>query len=383
MILGINASRARSGGAKSHLIGILSTLDFKFHGYKKIHVWSYKNLLQSLPNKSWLIKHNVKETNKSILKQIWWEFLILPKELKKKKCDILLNVDAGSVCQFKPYVTMSRDMLSYEPGQIKKYKFSLSSLRLIIIKYIQNSSLRNSTGAIFLTRYAAKIIQNSSGIINNFIYIPHGVSEKFRIKSLRHDFSKKKNYLIRCLYVSNLAPYKNQWHVVRAIKILRDKGFNLQLTLTCGGFDSGYKLANDLLKKELNFADPSNDFVKIIGYIEQNKLPNLLKKSDIFIFASSCENMPNTLIEAMCSGLPIASSNKGPMPEILKKGGIYFDPENPKSIAKSIQKLLINKRFRLKLSREAEMLSKKYTWKRCSKETFTFISKVLNQYRYY
>ena len=381
MKLGVNASRACSGGAKSHLIGILSSVNPISFGFKEIHVWSYNDLLQSLPNKSWLIKHIVKEANKSILKKIWWEFFSLPLELKRNNCDILLNVDAGSVCQFKPYVTMSRDMLSYEPGQIKKYGYGFSFLRLIIIKYIQNSSLKNSTGAIFLTRYAARIIQKSSGLINNKTYIPHGVSEKFRMKIVKKNSLKKKNLLIRCLYISNIAPYKNQWHVVRAIKILRDKGFNLQLTLTCGGSDDGHELSKNLLKEELSLSDPNCSFVKITGFVNQDKLPTLLKKTDIFVFASSCENMPNTLIEAMSSGVPIACSNKGPMPEVLKKGGVYFDPENPKSIAIAIKKLIKNKKFRLKISKESVELSKKYSWKICSERTLTFLNKVVKKFK--
>ncbi len=381
MKLGINASRARSGGAKSHLIGILSSANPILYGFKKVHVWSYNDLLQSLPNKSWLVKHVVKETKKSILKQIWWEYFSLPNELKRKNCDILLNVDAGSVCQFKPYVTMSRDMLSYEPGQINKYGYGFSFLRLIIIRYIQNSSLKNSNGAIFLNRYAARIIQKSSGVINNKTYIPHGVSEKFRMKFARKDFLKKKNFLINCLYVSNIAPYKNQWHVIRAIKILRDKGFNVQLTLTCGGSDDGHEISRRLLKKELLLSDPNHSFVKILGFVNQDKLPSLLKKANIFVFASSCENMPNTLIEAMSTGLPIACSKKGPMPEILKKGGVYFDPENPKNIANAIKKLILNKNFRFKVSKESKILSEKYSWKHCSRKTFFYLNRVAKKFK--
>ena len=49
--------------------------------------------------------------------------------------------------------------------------------------------------------------------------------------------------------------------------------------------------------------------------------------ADLGLFASSCENMPNILLETMGAGLPIACSNRQPMPEILKNGGEYFDPE--------------------------------------------------------
>ena len=40
-------------------------------------------------------------------------------------------------------------------------------------------------------------------------------------------------------------------------------------------------------------------------------------------------------------GLPIACSNKGPMPEILRNAGAYFDPNSSISIRKAIEKINI------------------------------------------
>ena len=92
-----------------------------------------------------------------------------------------------------------------------------------------------------------------------------------------------------------------------------------------------------------------------------------------FVFASSCENMPNTLIEAMAAGMPIVCSNRGPMPEVLKDGGIYFDPENFDSIAIAIEQLFENKLLRDKLAKKAELLSRRYSWKKCANETWVFL----------
>ena len=77
--------------------------------------------------------------------------------------------------------------------------------------------------------YAKKIIQKSTGNLKKSVIIPHGVSDKFRVKNLLNNWPKDNKRPIRCLYVSNIAPYKHQWHVVRAVKILRDNGFNLEL----------------------------------------------------------------------------------------------------------------------------------------------------------
>ena len=83
------------------------------------------------------------------------------------------------------------------------------------------------------------------------------------------------------------------------------------------------------------------------------KIQRYYKKNDIGVFASSCENMPNILIEMMSSKLPIACSNMGPMREILKDGGMYFNPHNLKSIISCILKLIENRSLRNNLSLKA------------------------------
>ena len=102
------------------------------------------------------------------------------------------------------------------------------------------------------------------------------------------------------------------------------------------------------------------------GHIKQRDLPKSVSRSDIFIFASSCENMPNTLVEGMAIGMPIACSDRGPMPEILEDGGVYFDPEDEVSISKCIEKIITDREIREKIAARAKILSKKYSWEKCS-----------------
>ena len=112
------------------------------------------------------------------------------------------------------------------------------------------------------------------------------------------------------------------------------------------------------------------------GHIKHEDIPKLIKDSDIFIFASSCENMPNTLVEAMASGIPIACSNRGPMPEILRDGGIYFDPENVDSIKDALELMINDTEMRLKLATKSKYYSNDYSWKICSEKTFNYLSEI-------
>lgn len=374
MIIGIDVSRNRSGGATAHIIGILNEFDSRFlKKIKKIHIWGYKELIELLPEKEWLVKHIPTLLSKSIVHQLYWQYYILPKEAKKNNIDIMLNTDAGTICPFQPAITMSRDMLSYEEGEMDRYCFGFKKMRLYLLRYLQNKSLTKSTAAIFLTKYASRVIQSYSGAIQEYKIIPHGVSDSFRVaKNKRNRLSLTDGKPIQCVYVSNVDYYKHQWNVAEAIACLRKQGFNICCTFIGGG--QGF--AQQKFERTLSSLPHSSSYIKQLPFLSHDTLPSYLQQYDIFIFASSCENMPNTLIEGMSSGLPIACSDRGPMPEVLENGGIYFDPEKVKSISKSLIELVVNDKKRIELAEDSFNLSKQYSWRRCSYETFSYLIKI-------
>ena len=124
------------------------------------------------------------------------------------------------------------------------------------------------------------------------------------------------------------------------------------------------------------FSEVTND----VNFLSTIDLATKAKRMGVskFIFASSCENMPNTLIEAMTVGLPIACSDRGPMPEVLKDAGVYFNPDSPISIAKAIELYLNDEFLIINNATKANQLSVNYSWARCSNETFCFLREVNN-----
>jgi glycosyltransferase involved in cell wall biosynthesis len=235
---------------------------------------------------------------------------------------------------------------------------------------VQNRAFRFADGVIFLTEYASGVIQRSCGQLKRVVCIPHGVGVEFKKTQRLKSWPKDNEQPIQCLYVSNAEMYKHQWIVVRAIALLRVRGHNITLKLVGGG--SGR--AQQRLDAEIAVLDSIGSFVTQTDFVPQSELPSLLANSDIFIFASSCENMPVTLLEAMAVGLPIACSDRGPMPEVLTEGGVYFNPEDAESIASAVNELIVNDALRLRVSTEAKALSEKYSWARCAVETFGFIA---------
>jgi glycosyltransferase involved in cell wall biosynthesis len=369
LVIGIDASRNRSGGAKRHLVSILGAADPRAYGIREVHVWSYKSLLDALPDAAWLVRHGPRHLEQSLLSQLWWQYRHQAEEARAAGCDIMLYTDAGTLGRFRPCVVMSRDMLTYAPTEVSRYRFTRAWLRLWFRYYVQASAMRRADGVVFLTEYAAAAIQPVTGPLGRVAVISHGVGEEFRDVARASDAPGNLPRPVRCLYVSNVDRYKHQWHVVSAVAALRRKGLDVVLTLAGGGAGS----AQARLDAEIARLDPGRTFVRALGFVEPEHLPALLQRADIFVFASSCENMPNTLVEGMAAGLPIACSGRRPMPDILEDGGVYFEPEDPDSIAGAIEALIVDDGARRARAQRAFDIARQFSWARCADQTWRFL----------
>jgi glycosyltransferase involved in cell wall biosynthesis len=372
--IAIDATRARSGGAIAHIIGIINELDVNQFEIEEIHIWSYKKLLNQLPDRLWLIKHSSPLLEKSLLYQLYFQAFNLENLVKKKECDVLFTLDAASLCRFSPMVTLSQDLLSYEPGILSNLKFGFDKIRLTLILFLQNRTFRRSEGVIFLTEYAQKLITESTGKLTKSTVIPHGVNPIFKYIKNRRTFPAINNK-IKCLYISPNFEYKYQINVAKAIFNLYEKGYNIEISF----IGEGSIVWSDLLNNVIKHLDPEAVTLKNLGQINNKLLPDYIAKSDIFIFASGCEAFGITLLEAMCTGIPIACSNLSSLPETLKDGGVYFNPKSVFEIESAIESIVNDEFLRHNISSKAFTLSTKYSWETCSYNTFKFITNTLKR----
>ena len=372
--LGIDASNIRGGGGVTHLIELLSLEDLQFYGFDRIKIWGCSATLNKLKDKPWLIKFSYPMLEKSFFSRVFWQCFILSKVVRKEECDILLVPGGSFAGSFSPVVIMSQNLLPFEFSELRRYGCSLFTFKLILLRLSQSSSIKRADGVIFLSNYAARVISNTVGFLGgDSAIIPHGINQRFYIKPrLQRDISEYDyNNPYRIIYVSRVDQYKHQWHVVEAISILRELGFPVELDLIGPAYLPALQ--------KLNLKIKGKTWVKYYGEIDFDSLHLKYFQADLGLFASSCENLPNILLETMAAGLPIACSNKGPMPELLGNSGMYFDPESPQSISDALLALINSKELRYKLASASYKISRKYSWSKCTKDTFNFINAILEK----
>jgi glycosyltransferase involved in cell wall biosynthesis len=365
----LDASRIRSGGGVAHLLGILDIQNPLEFGIREIHVWAYARLLEMLPDRSWLVKHHPPALEKSLSRQLWWQATKLSQEIADAKCDILFSAEASTFCRFQPMVVLNQNMLAYDKGVLSLFGFGRERFKQLFLYYVQKRAFHRSTGSIFLTQHANNQVQRRIGILPNTAVIPHGVSDDFKRAHSVADLAIKRGEPLRLLYVSPVFEYKHQIEVVEAVKMLRERGLDAHLTLAGGGSGRGVKQ----LHQQLSRIDPDRQFVKLVTFIPNSEIVDLIAKADLFIFASSCETFGISLLEAMAVGVPIACSNRSSLPETLKDGGEYFDPQNPESICRAIEQLVHDPRRSRELAQRARALASGYSWSRCASETWRYV----------
>ena len=375
MILGIDASNIRIGGGVTHLMEVLRTANPRAFGFTQIILWGGISTLNQIEDRAWLDKVPIAQHEIGLLRTVLWQRFSLSDLARGSNCDVLWVPGGSYAGDFHPVVTMSRNLQPFEWRELRRFGWSMLTLKMVLLRWTQSVSYRRADGLIFLTRYAKDVVLNVIGATKfKTITIPHGIHARFhkppRDQLEFNQYSKARPF--KLLYVSTVDVHKHQWHVAEAVAVLRQEGLPVSLSLV----GPAYPPALKRLRKTLAKVDPKADFIKYKGSVPYAELNELYAEADIFLFASSCENMPNILLESMASGLPIACAKRGPMPEVLGDAGIYFDPESPKDIANAIRQLIDSPGLREEKAKAAFEYVQQYSWARCAEETFAFLSSI-------
>jgi glycosyltransferase involved in cell wall biosynthesis len=378
MKIAIDATNLREGGGVTHLTQLLNGNFLNDVTIQEILILGCKETLSQIDDNPKIIKINKRIFEKNYLIRVLWLSFMFDSFLKKRKIDLLFSPGGFLFTSFHPCVTMSRNSLPLELEEARRYRFSFVYLRLLFLRYFQKKSFLKSDGFIFLSNYAMESFIKQGWFklkknVHKISIIPHGVSsffcgQKSKISSFSQ-FSEKSPFKI--LYVSIIDLYKHQDKVLLAVEKLNLENYFVEINFVGPYYKPAFKTFKNIIDE---ISDKIKPMINYHGKLDIYHQQILYKQMDCFLFASSCENMPNILLEGMSSGLPIICSNRGPMPEILKHAGVYFNPESIESICDAIKKLYNSVELRSNLSEQSLILSKSYSWEKCANETFEFLA---------
>ncbi|SKA93867.1 Glycosyltransferase involved in cell wall bisynthesis [Paucidesulfovibrio gracilis DSM 16080] len=138
---------------------------------------------------------------------------------------------------------------------------------------------------------------------------------------------------------ARLTPQKGQRHLLRAARMLKDRGLRFRLLLAGVGEDEA------ALREECSRLG-LDDRTEFVGFFKEIK--RFYASVDIFALPSLWEGFGYALVEAMAMELPVAAFSVSSNPEVVADGvtGLLTPPKDETALADSLERLLQNAELR-------------------------------------
>lgn len=336
------------GGAERTIVNIINNLDRE--KYEVILVLGtnknndYKNFLRKD------IKIKVLDC-----KKLRYSLFKLRKYILSENPDILFStINANNI------ILLLAKILSFKkiPTIVREASNRTESGKVTALNKIITSLIYNL--------FANKVIALSEGVkndlINNFyvkkskiqvIYNPIEVDNIIKMSEEKiKDFQRNQNEKI-VIAVGRLVEAKNYSTLLRAFDFVA-KNINARLIILGKGPLEGK------LKKMCQELGISNK-VNFMGF--RTNPYKFMKEADLFVLSSKWEGFGHVIVEAMCVGTPVISTNCNSGPEEIIKNNVYgvlVPVGDPKALSEKIIELLMNTDLHKHYSKQGQRRAKDF-----------------------
>jgi glycosyltransferase involved in cell wall biosynthesis len=175
--------------------------------------------------------------------------------------------------------------------------------------------------------------------------------------SLRAPESPRANGVPLILSVGRLVPKKGFADLIAACALLREQGIGFQCAIVGEG-PLRAELAADIARRGLT------QQVRLLGAMTHGELAKFYHQADIFALAPQIiangdrDGIPNVIVEAMASGVPVVSTAVSGIPEVVRheRTGLLVPSESPAAFAEALRQLIGNPAIGVRLARAAREL---------------------------
>jgi len=223
-------------------------------------------------------------------------------------------------------------------------------------------TFERATEIITISEFSKREIMETFSVKpSDVTVIPPAVSDEFRqsytereLEQIRQDYQLPERFI---LSVGTIEPRKNLAGLLAAFSRLADS-FKSSYPLVIVGC-SGW-LSEDIERMMTPMLDRGQ--VIRLGYVPQRDLPALFSAARLFVYVSFYEGYGMPIAEAMCSGVPVITSNLSSMPEVAAGCASLVNPNDIEQITQQIQELIENEGKRKQLIERAKKQSDQYVW---------------------
>lgn len=300
---------------------------------------------------------------------LWFQFG-LPRLFRKIKPDLFLSTDGYLSLNTKVPTNVVIHDLAFEhhpedvSGLVSKYyryftpKFARFAKRVSTVSEYTKSDISIMYG---VDSKSIDVVGNGS----NPIYQP--LSEK-EIHDLKEELTNGCDYFV---FVGALHPRKNVGRLLQAFNTFK-KSTNSAMKLVMVGRKAW---GNDQMEGIFNAMQYSKDVI-FTGRLSAEKLHQVLGSAYALTYVPYFEGFGIPLIEAQNCDVPVITSNRSSMPEVVLDSGLTVDPFNIDAIAEAMIHIL-NDGLRMELVNKGRENRKRYSWDLSAEKLWESLMKTL------
>jgi len=182
---------------------------------------------------------------------------------------------------------------------------------------------------------------------------------------------KKNNTRLKIIYVSRFEKRKRQEWCIRALDLLLEAGYDVELTFVGSGNDDYAMGLKNVIKNS------TGNRINHFENISTSKLNELYSSSDLLVFPSLGEGFGIPVIEAAAHALPCVVSNGSALTELRPYfSGYSFDPYSFDDFLIGIKKVIDNlDQYKMDATSLVSSVKSKFSWENTARK---FISTLLD-----
>jgi glycosyltransferase involved in cell wall biosynthesis len=165
-------------------------------------------------------------------------------------------------------------------------------------------------------------------------------------------------------FSGRMIPEKGILELVEALNLLKDEPRIKLLVMGSSFYDNDTSEDPFILELKTRAKD-IGDRVRFTGYVKHEVIPDYLRLADVAVIPSTWDDpFPTTVLEGMAAGLPIITTNRGGIPEMVTAENalvIPFPSDFTSNLANAIRTLYHNEEGRKHMGEASKNMSRQYS----------------------
>ncbi len=218
-------------------------------------------------------------------------------------------------------------------------------------------SIRTADSAHVFSRDVWTILRLNYNLDDRCVaYIPNGVERRFFVP---RTYEAREH--LRLLYAGTWLDQRGIFYLRDALRKLMPRISGLTMTFVGAGVPG-----EEILQF---FGEGLASRIVVRPSVSAERIQELYAEHDIFVFPSLVEGLPNVLMEAMASGMPVVTTETCGMPDIIENefNGLLIPPADASALEEAILRLADCEELRRRLGTAARETMERFTWERTAR----------------